>query len=358
MDGSTSVTADPDAWAKRLGISREAVELYQHAEVIDLHLDTFIWTRMWGYDPTKRHGRGLFGARYYGQADLPRLREAGVAGALWSITTSPMRTPSGRARAFVRNQRRLVQLFERAAPDLALVRSYREYVAARRAGKHAAFIVIQGGNALDEGGHALDLIDGDAVVAVTLVHLSNSSLGATSSPARLGRDRGLTSAGLAYVEALNARRILVDLAHVSPQGFADALTVLDPAQPFVVTHTGVRGAHDCWRNLDDGQLRAVADSGGTVGVIFHGGYLGGSYLFGGSASLIVDHIEHIIRCVGEDHASLGSDWDGAIITPRDMPTCLELPKLVQIMLDRGFGPERIQKVLGGNFLRVLRAVRP
>ena len=61
--------------------------------------------------------------------------------------------------------------------------------------------------------------------------------------------------------------------------------------------------------------------------------------------------------VGEDHAALGSDWDGAIITPRDMPTCLELPRLVQLMLERGFSPQRITKVLGGNFLRALRALR-
>jgi membrane dipeptidase len=61
--------------------------------------------------------------------------------------------------------------------------------------------------------------------------------------------------------------------------------------------------------------------------------------------------------VGEDFASLGSDWDGAIVTPRDMPTCLELPRLVQIMLDRGWSETRIQKILGGNFLRTLRHLR-
>jgi membrane dipeptidase len=62
--------------------------------------------------------------------------------------------------------------------------------------------------------------------------------------------------------------------------------------------------------------------------------------------------------IGEDHASLGSDWDGAIITPRDMPTCLELPRLVQALLDRGVRPDAIQKLLGLNFLRAWRDLRP
>jgi membrane dipeptidase len=84
--------------------------------------------------------------------------------------------------------------------------------------------------------------------------------------------------------------------------------------------------------------------------------LDGRY-FGGRCAAIVDHMQHIIDTVGDDHVSLGSDWDGAIITPRDMPTCLELPKLVQVMLDRNFSTDRIRKILGGNFLRVLRHLR-
>jgi membrane dipeptidase len=80
-------------------------------------------------------------------------------------------------------------------------------------------------------------------------------------------------------------------------------------------------------------------------------------VFEGRASWVVDHLEHIVKTVGEDHASLGSDWDGMIVPPADMRSCLELPKLVQIMLDRRFSPERIQKILGGNFLRVVAALR-
>ena len=67
---------------------------------------------------------------------------------------------------------------------------------------------------------------------------------------------------------------------------------------------------------------------------------------------------HVIKVAGEDHVALGSDWDGFIVTPRDMKTVLELPLLVQRMLDRGWGGERIKKILGGNYLRMMKEIRP
>jgi membrane dipeptidase len=115
--------------------------------------------------------------------------------------------------------------------------------------------------------------------------------------------------------------------------------------------------HPHWRNLDDTQLRAIAATGGVVGIIYQSSFLGDPLLRGRAVS-IVDHLQHVIDVIGEDHAALGSDWDGAIFTPRDMPTCLELPRLVALMLARGWSSDRIQKILGGNFLRALAAMRP
>ncbi len=91
--------------------------------------------------------------------------------------------------------------------------------------------------------------------------------------------------------------------------------------------------------------------------MYQSSFLGDSML-GGRASWIVDHREHIAKVAGDDFCSLGSDWDGAIVPPRDMPTCLELPRLVQIMLQRKWRPDAIKKALGGNFLRALAALRP
>jgi membrane dipeptidase len=347
--------ASPEERAARLGISREAIDVYDAADVIDLHVDTFIWTRVFGYDLLRRHGHGPFGARFFGQSDLPRLLEAGVTGAMWSITTNPLRTSAGRAAAFAANLARLRRIFAAAADRVAVVRTAAEYRAARAEGKHGAFIAVQGGNALDHDLTAWSRIPDGVVTRVTLVHLSSSSFGTTSSPLAV-EDDGLTPLGRELVERLDSERILVDLAHVSHRGFFDAVAAHDPSKPLIVTHTGVSGVHPHWRNLDDRQLRAVAESGGTVGVMYQSEFLGDPW-WGGKAAKIADHLEHIVRTVGEDHASLGSDWDGAIITPRDMPTCLELPLLVQLLLDRGWRPDRIHKILGGNFLRTMAALR-
>ena len=348
--------SDPGAWAAELGISREAVELYLDSDVIDLHVDSFIWQRVFGYDLRRRHGTGLFDARFYGQVDFPRAREAGVTGATWAITTNPLRSSAEREETFFDNLRELVTLFESVGQDFAVVKNVAEYRAARAAGKHGAFIGIQGGNALDHDLGALDRIEPGLLLRVTVVHLSTSSFGATSSPLRLGGDPGLSHHGRDFIRRLNEKKIFVDLAHISKKGFWDAVEVHDRTQPLLVTHTGVSGVFEHWRNLDDAQLRAVADSGGTVGVIYHSEYLGDG-LRHGNASSIARHLEHIVNTVGDDHASLGSDWDGAIWPPRDLKTCLELPRLVEHMLERGFSAERVQKILGGNFLRVVAALR-
>lgn len=329
-----------------------------HPDIFDLHIDSFIWSRILRYDLHRRHGRSITGRRFAWQVDLPRAHDAGLAGGIWSITTNPFRSARARREAFVTNLRRLRATLE-ADPLVSVVRNAGEYHAARREGRHGAFIGIQGGNALDlaPDGSSLDLIADDLVLRVTLVHLTMSRLGATSSPLKLpGSDTGLTQRGRDYVRALNARKIFVDLAHISRKGFFDALEVHDRSQPVLVTHTGVTGVTPHWRNLDDEQLRAVADLGGTIGVMYQSSFLGDP-TFGGRLASVVDHLEHIVKVVGEDFASLGSDWDGMIVTPRDMPTCSELPLLVQAMLDRGWSPARVQKILGGNFLRVVESLR-
>jgi membrane dipeptidase len=346
---------DPAAWARELAISREAVELYLASDVIDLHVDSFIWSRILGYRLDRRHGHGLFGARVYSQVDLPRIREAQIAGAVWSITTNPLQPASRRAAVFADNLTRLRAILASCPDDVHVCRNGADYRAARAAGKHAAFIGIQGGNALDAD-NALDILDGGHVIRVTLVHLSTSSLGVTSAPSRRSDGR-LTTRGEAYVRRLNAQRVFVDLAHIHRRAFFDAVAAHDPTQPLMVSHTGVTGVTPHWRNLDDDQLRAVAATGGVVGIIYQSTFLGDG-LLGGRAASIVAHLEHVVTTIGDDHAALGSDWDGAIFPPRDMPTCLELPRLVDLMLARGWSSDRIRKILGGNVLRALDHLRP
>ncbi|HEY2734827.1 MAG TPA: membrane dipeptidase, partial [Polyangiales bacterium] len=346
---------DPARWAKRLGISREAAELYLASDVIDLHLDSFIWTRLFGYELTAPHRLGPLGGRFYRQVDLPRILSAAISGGMWSITTNPLRSAGGRVRALSENVRSLRAIFERVSEQFQVVESAAEYRAARARARHGAFLAVQGGHALEAD---IEALRESGVVRVTLVHLTNSAFGSTSSPLRTRGDRGIGARGRAFVEALNAQRVFVDLAHIGRKGFFEAAAVHDRSQPLIVTHTGVSAVHPSWRNIDDEQLALVADTGGVIGVMFHGDFLSGHYWSGGPLEAVVDHLAHIVSVAGEDAAAIGSDWDGAIIPPQPLRSCEGLPRLVQAMIDRGMPERVIQKILGANFVRALAELRP
>ncbi len=341
--------------ASRLGIPAEAVELCRSAELIDLHLDSFIPVRLWGYDLFARHS-GLLGGRFFGQLDVPRMLDGGLDGGMWSITTNPTRGAKGRLAVLARNVARLRALVSGSGGRLAIARTRGEYDAVRRTGAHAVLVAIQGGNALEAAPEGPAFVPDDLLTRVTVVHLSNSIYGATSSPASRGK-HGLTERGRELVRQLDQARVFVDLAHIDRQGFWDAVKVHDRSRPLIVTHTGVCGVHEHWRNLDDAQVKAVADSGGTIGVMFQRSFLQPK----GRANdgrLVIDHLEHIIQIAGEDCASIGSDYDGAIVPPPDLRSADAYPRLVAYMLERGWSDVRIRKVLGDNFLRAFALLRP
>ncbi|HEV7864848.1 MAG TPA: membrane dipeptidase, partial [Acidimicrobiia bacterium] len=282
-------------------ISAGARDLIRDCDVVDLHVETFVWTRLLGYDLAAAHGSGPLRAHYLGQADLPRLRAGGVTGVALSIATNPARRAGTRTATLLTNLARLRAALSRptpgataeatpatststsplpssstgaTGPTAAVVSGAEGYRRARTQNRLAVFVALQGGNAFDSAADVALLGDG-ALLRVTLMHLTDSALGATSSP--LGRSRGrgeLTAMGRAMVEALNERRILVDLAHASRATFFGALDAHDRALPPVVTHTGVSGVQPSWRNLDDDQIRTIADRGGVVGIMYHRGFLG------------------------------------------------------------------------------------
>jgi membrane dipeptidase len=343
--------------AKRLGVSAEAVALARSGELIDLHIDTLIPVRVYGYDLEKAHGLGLLRGHLFGHLDLPRMAEARMAGAMWSITTNPARTARGRWRAFQHNLRLLGSIVARSEGRLWIVRDYAEYVAARRAGAHAVLPAIQGGNALEASPDGPGSIPERMITRVTLLHLTNSAYGATSSPlSRLRKERGLSPRGRDMVRALDRQRIFVDLAHIHPRGFWDAVQEHDKSLPLIATHTGVSGVKPSWRNLDDAQIKAIADTGGTIGVVFAQYHVKTRNTAPGPG-MILDHLEHVIRVAGEDFASIGSDYDGFITPPPGLRSGA-YATLVQGMLDRRWSSERVRKILGRNFLRAFRALRP
>jgi membrane dipeptidase len=350
--------ADPDV--VDAGALAHARELLSVGRATDLHVDTFIPTRLFGYDPELRHAPWF---RYcFGHIDLPRAKAAGLKGGLWSITTNPFRSARRRVRALQENLKRL-KAQTTSSTAAAWVTNARAFEDAMAHGKHAVLPVVQGANALGTARSFGDAGCGE-LISATLIHLMSSDVGESSTPVvgrRLFGPRGLSTRGAELVASMNAERILVDLAHAAPRTFWDAVAVHDRQWPLLVTHTGVAGAYPHWRNLDDEQLKAVATTGGVVGILYHAAYLGPwskRRRRSAGLGLVLRHLQHAIDVVGEDFVGLGSDWDGFITPPHALRDVSMLPFLVAAMVQRSWSAERIHKILGGNFLRCLRAVRP
>lgn len=344
--------------AARWNVSQGAVDLIRASDAIDLHLDTFISWRLAGYDILRKHVGGPFGRHFVGQADLPRLTEGGYTGAMWSITTNPLRSAASRWKTFERNVKAFRAIVDQSAGRMEFVRTVAEYRAAKGRGSHAIFLAIQGGQAIEAAPNGAASIPDRLLTRVTLVHLMSSAIGTTATPWSPGGAGGhLTDRGREMVRDLNRNRVFVDLAHIHPLAFHDAVEVHDKSQPLIVTHTGVTGVKPHWRNIDDKQLKAVADTGGTIGIIFQPGFLKRE---GGPADgrMIVEHIQHVIKVVGEDFVSLGTDYDGFISPPPELASIASLPRFVQYLLDAGLKEKTVSKVLGGNFLRAFALLRP
>jgi len=344
---------NPGRYAEDLGVSTFAVELLLDADFIDLHLDLEVPIRVIGWDPSRHHGRSGRTRPWMGHTDYPRLREASFTGVVYDIATNPFRPMANRARTTVRNVAAAVARIEAHPDDLVVARTRSDYDAARARDLTALWISLQGGNALSADPSLLDGPLGQDVHRITLVHLTSSDLGGTNSPA--GRDNGITPLGREVVDACTRNRVLVDLAHAGKTTFWEALDAHDGSAPPIVSHTGIEAVHPHWRNIDDDQIRAIADRGGVVGVMYQSNFLAPVWWMCERAR-ILDHLEHLLDVGGEGIAAIGTDYDGMIVPPHDLPDVTDHPLLVQDMLDRGWSEARIRGVLGGNYLRVVDAL--
>jgi membrane dipeptidase len=329
----------------------EARELHATVAVTDLHADTAKLMERLGYDLAERHERTLprF-INYVGHVDLPRLREGGVAAQVFGLWTVPY--PERGCRASVEAQLDALDAAIAKHPDqIAWALAADDVAAAQASGKLAAMGGIEGGQALEGDADNVLHFARRGVRSIGLLHFSANALGAPAKGRGADATRGLSAIGHDVVREMNRCGVIVDLAHINRKGFFDALAAT--TQPVMVTHTGVLGVHAHWRNIDDEQLRAIADQGGCVGVIFARRFLGGAGI-----DAVVDHLLHIVDVAGEDVAALGSDFDGFVVPPVGLEDVACLPNLTAALARRGVGEERLRKILGGNAQRVLAAVEP
>lgn len=330
-------------------MSDEARVLHDECVVVDLHADTPSLLRF-GYDLGKRHEPPLPRAAFGVHVDLPRMRDGGQAAQVFGLVSFPWRR-HGPAKVVHRQIDLVERSVARLADELALVRTPDELLAARRAGKRAAFLSIEGAHALEGELANAEAFARRGVRSLGLLHFSANDAGAPAYGRGADARQGLTDFGRALVDELDRLGVLVDLAHISRAGFMEAAARTN--KPPIVSHTGVTGVQPHWRNIDDEQIRAVANKGGCIGVIFAPRYLGAD-----GVTRVVEHLLHIAKVGGEDTPALGSDWDGLVTPPSDLRDPRDLPALTQALLDRDVSPGAIAKFLGKNVLRVLGSVPP
>ena len=329
-------------------LSEEALAVHQAAIPIDLHADTpKLMSR--GYDVATRHTPRWPLSNFGGHVDLPRMREGGLCAEWFGMWTFPL--PQKGCAADIHRQLDALEAAAREHPDeLRLVQSGAEVRRARQDGLCAGLRGIEGGQALEGKIENLEDFARRGVRYLGLLHFSKNDLGYPAMG--LGRDhsQGLTAFGAEVVDTCARLGVIIDLAHINRPGFFDA--VRRSPHPVIVSHTGVAGVREHWRNIDDEQIRAVADSGGVVGIIFAPKFVGGDL------DAVVDHLLHVIQVAGEGAVALGSDWDGFVRPCRGLEDAAKLPYLTEALLRRGLGAESVHRLLGGNVLRVLDAVPP
>ncbi len=327
--------------------SAEAQALHAHHPAIDLHADTLMWTRWLGYDLHARHSPPLPFAALGGHVDVPRMKDGGMGAQFFGLVSLPLSERARGAAAVVDEQiDRLDEAIARRS-GLRIVKTASEIDACRDEGTLGALLGIEGAHALEGDLDRLDRFARRGVRYLGLLHFSANEAGYPAYGRGANEGRGLTPWGHDLVQRCEQAGVLVDLSHINRRGFLDACAIAK--KPPIVSHTGVIGAFDHWRNIDDEQLRAVADKGGCVGVIFCPRFVGGDGL-----EPVVRHMKHILDVVGEDVPALGSDWDGFIIPTRPLKDPCGLPLLTDALLEAGVAERVVGKILRGNVMRVLR----
>ena len=379
-------------------ISPEARRIHDSAIVIDTHADTpqrFV---------DENFDIGTVTPVSEGNVDLQKARQGNLGAEFFSIWVDPQ-TSTGH---YTQRALDLIDaVYQQAArhPDQMVMAFSAEDIVRARTGPHKRLAALMG----VEGGHA---IQGDIRVLrdfyrlgvryMTLTWSNTNDLGDSSgdiNDPKVQHHNGLTPFGKEVVLEMNRLGMMVDISHVADKTFWDAIAVAKA--PVIASHSSARALVNAPRDMNDDMLRAVAKNGGVVDVNFYSAfddenfrkqeaaqhkeveaateqYIAQQKAAGKPVSYmevdhiqreylakiprpplksLIDQIDHIAKVAGIDHVGLGSDFDGVSgALPQGMDSVADLPKITQALLDRGYKPEDIKKILGGNLLRVFRQV--
>lgn len=342
-------------------VSDSTRRLHAGLQIADMHEDTLLWKR----DVLERASRG--------HVDLPRLIEGNVALQVFSSVTKtpkgqnydansaetdnitmlavaqlqPPRTWNSLLERSLFHAQKLERAAARSEGRLHVIRSPGELdalLAARAAGQKAVggLLSIEGLQNMEGKIENIDRLYSAGFRMAGLAHFFDNEIAGSMHGEQKG---GLTPLGRQTVRRMEQLGMIVDIAHSSHATVAEVLNMAK--RPVVSSHGGVQAVCKVNRNLSDEEIRGVAKTGGVVGI----GYWDAA-ICGTEPEKVAAAIAHVRDLVGIDHVGLGSDFDGAVTTGFDTA---QLVYVTQALVDRGFTPEEIGKVMGGNVLRVLRA---
>jgi microsomal dipeptidase-like Zn-dependent dipeptidase len=342
-------------------VSDEAKALHKTLNIVDLHSDTLMWNR----DLGDRADRG--------HMDLPRLQKGNVALQLFSSVTKTPKdqnydgngadTDNITLLTFaqlqpVKTWRSLVErsLYHAAKRDHAVTGSDGKLqavdmaqqidalLAARQKDRSTvgAMLTIEGLHNLEGKAENLDRLYDAGFRMAGFTHFFDNELGGSMHGLKKG---GLTPFGRDILRGMEAKGMIVDIAHLSHAGVAEVLAMAK--RPVVSSHGGVQATCKVNRNLTDDEVRGVAKTGGVVGI----GYWEGA-ICSTDPRAAAKAMKHVRDLVGIQHVALGSDYDGATTVRFDTS---QLAQVTQALMDEGFTPDEIRAVMGENALRVIRA---
>jgi microsomal dipeptidase-like Zn-dependent dipeptidase len=344
--------------------SDRAQALHERLWIADLHADSLLW------------GRDLLARSDRGHVDVPRLIEGNVALQVLAVTTKSPRhlniernddrsddvlllalalgwPPATWRRLLPRALHlaaRADAMAARSDGRLSVLRTTADlaaYGAARRdrPAMTAALLSIEGAHALDDDPANVEVVADAGFRMMSPSHFFDTVFGGSAHGVVKG---GLTDRGREMVHRMEARGMLVDVAHASAATIDDILAMA--GRPVVASHTGLRGVCDNARNLTDAHVRGIAATGGVVGVGFWPTACGGE-----DVDAIVRSIRYAVDVGGIEHVALGSDFDGAVPEPFD---ATGLVLVTEALLDAGFADDDIPRIMGGNVRRLLADVLP
>jgi membrane dipeptidase len=337
--------------------SAAAEALHKNLIVADLHADSLLWKR----DLLEHGSRG--------HVDVPRLAQGNVAiQAFTLVTTSPRglniyknsddtdqirllsmvqlwppNTWNSPKRRAIYEASRLHDFAERSQGKLVIIKSradLQKYLATRSPGQVAGFLGTEGSQPLEGRLENLNDLFNAGIRMMAPTHFTDTAIGGAAAGMNKG---GLTDLGRQWVKALEAKSIIIDLAHASPATLRDVTAMA--SRPLLVPHTGVKATCDNPRNLSDEELQAVAKTGGVIGI-----GLWDTATCGTDAKATARAIRHAVSVAGVDHVALGSDFDGAVTTPFDASGWV---LVTDALLQEGFSEPDIKKIMGENVVRVL-----